>query len=31
MARLNPETAEAFMLNAGFKPLEPSFKNRPKI
>lgn len=30
MARLNPETAEAFMLSAGFKPLEPFIKSHDK-
>jgi hypothetical protein len=30
MARLNPDTAEAFMLQAGFKPLEPFKKSHDK-
>lgn len=30
MARISPETAEAFMLNAGFKPLEPFKKSHDK-
>ena len=30
MARINPETAEAFMLNAGYKPLEPFKKSHDK-
>lgn len=30
MARVNPEAAEAFMLNAGFKPLEPFKKSHEK-
>ncbi len=30
MARISPETAEAFMLNAGYKPLEPYKKSHDK-
>lgn len=30
MARINPETAKALMLNAGYKPLEPYTKSKSK-
>lgn len=30
MKRINPETAQAFMLNAGYKPLEPYTKSHNK-